>query len=472
MMRFLTRFVLGKVAPAAGLIAGLTSCVSTDASPSHASAHPLMPLIQYVSVPENRAVRSSRSINVAYLHVKSDVVGIPTFVTFGGPGESILDYEDFDALTQAHAHLLEIGDVVFVEQRGVGASLPNLDCEPVRLPKAQPATEAALLDAHAVILGTCIPEVGADMRGYTTVEIAHDMEAIRNALEFDRINLSGGSYGAQQAYFYLRGYGERVHRAYLSQFLAPGASLALPSTIDSYVELIGDRVGPRFGMPENGGLFLKKQMRDVLSNLETNPVLVSVGETELVLGRTDLEIVTSLALRRTREALSLPAIYAGFAEGEFDLAAQAALQFYRDEMPVNASVLALDCAAQVLPSRQERFNAEVEQSLTGRGAHLPFPSVCQFMDHGDVGPQYNVAGSIPSTQILFVQGELDPRARDENLSDLLSLAPRARLVVIENASHDLGVSVSDAMLQNLRMIEAAFLKTGNMPNKDDSRLKL
>ncbi len=451
---------------------GLASCIATNAAPDRVSTHPLMPLIQYVSVPENRAVRSSRSINVAYLHAKSDVVGTPTFVTFGGPGESILDYDDVDTLREAHAHLLEIGDVVFVEQRGVGASDPNLDCEPVRLPKNRPATEAALLDAHAVILAACIAEAGADMRGYTTVEIANDMEAIRNELEFDRINLSGGSYGAQQAYFYLRRYGERVHRAYLSQFLAPGTSLALPSTIDSYVELIGDRVGPRFGTPEDGGSLLKKQMQAVLSSLEANPVLVSVGETELVLGRADLEIVTSLALRRTREALALPAIYAGLAEGDFDLVAEAALQFYRDEMPVNASVLALDCAAQVLSSRQDRFDAEVGQSLTGRGAHLPFPGVCRFIDHGDVGPEYNVAGPVPSAQILFVQGDLDPRARDENLSQILSLAPGARLVVIENASHDLGVSVSDTMLQNLRRMEAEFLRAGDIPNQGDDRLIL
>lgn len=441
---------------------GTVSCASPQHSQPEHVTHPLMPRVQYIAVPENRQDDNSRHIQVAFLHLKSNKSGVPTFVTFGGPGESLLDYASMDELTASYQHLLDIGDVVFIEQRGIGASVPHLDCAPVKLSPTLPTTRDSLLTAHKEVLSPCIRRSGADLKGYTTVEIADDMEAVRRALDFDKINLSGGSYGAQQAYFYLRRHGEHVGHAYLSQFLAPGTSLALPTVIDSYVEIVGERTGPRFGIDDGGGAVLLDMMDAVMVELEQTPVQVDIDGTTVVLGRTDLEIVTSLALRRTQETLLLPMIYKGMMDGQFDLIAQAALQFYRQEFPVNAAVLALDCASQDILSRQRLFKNQVVEAITGPGAHLPFPDVCNDIEHGRVGLDYDQAGPILDVPILFVQGELDPRARDENLNEVLALAPGADLIVIKNATHDLGTSVSKELVNILRVVEAEFLQTGRV----------
>ena len=435
------------------------------------SRPPLTSFVRYVEVPENRSDPRSRRIRVAYVHLASAAPGLPTFVTFGGPGESVLDFKTIGALRKAFAHLLEIGDVVFIEQRGVGASRPRLDCDPIRLPTDQPATVAGLIAGHAATLPSCIAEAHADLRGYTTVEIADDMEAVRRGLGFDKINLSGGSYGAQQGYFYLRRHSARVERAYLSQFLAPGGSLALPRIVDQYVRELGERATVRLTGRPGGGDDLVRLISDVLKRNEVRPTMVRGDFGRLTLGRTDIEIVTSLALRRTRESWMLPSIYRGFAEGQYALAADVAQSFFRGGLPVNAAVLAMDCAAQVLPERQREFEATVDDSVLGRGAHMPFPDVCKFIDHGDVGPDFSEAGPIGDAHVLFVQGELDARARDEAMKQVLSRAKNASLRVIIDATHDLGISVDPAMAEKLRRAEQAFLNEGTVPDPSELQLQ-
>lgn len=455
----------GHAALLSASLAFASSCVASDID-QKSTERTLADAFEYISVPENRSDPTSRQIKVAYLPVAGARGGAPTFVFFGGPGESATDYETLDAIRAAHAHLLAQGDVVFIEQRGVGASQPNLDCKPIHFPLNMPVTAESVIGAHQEILPDCIKAKGADMRGYTTNAIADDVDTVRKTLGYDRINVSGGSYGAQQAYFYVRQYGEHVNRAVLSQFLAPGTSLALPSTIDDYLRQIGDRVGPAYGQPSGGGATLTSLVNSVFEKLEAEPVDIEVGDVTVRAGRTDLEIITSLALRRTREAWLLPMLFSQMNEGEFNFIGQVMLQFYRNGFPVNAAVLALDCAAQQIPSRRARFDVEVGASITGAGAHLPFPGVCDSIDHGAVGTDFDDAGTLHGVPTLFIQGELDPRARDENLDEVIAGQENARLLIIGNATHDLGRSVSETIESQLNDIEADFLFKGVWPENE------
>jgi len=439
-----------------------TACAATLDEPGTVNGQ----VFSYISLPENRAVSESRDIDVAYLRMEGTSGGVPTFVFFGGPGESATDYDTLDDLREAYGHLLAQGDVIFVEQRGVGASRPSLDCEAIRFPMDRPVTAQSMREAHARVLPACVEAAGADMRGYTTEAIADDADAIRKELGYTRINLSGGSYGAQQAYFYIRRYGEHVNRAVLTQFLVPGTSLAMPSTIDDYIAQIGDRVGPAYGQSEGGGDALTNLIRTAFDAVEAEPVEIQVGEVSVTAGREDLQVITSLGLRRTRETWLLPMLFTQMNNGEFGFVGQIMLQFYRQGLPVNAAVIAFDCADQVDPARRARFEDEAASALTGPGAHLPFPAACDTFDHGILADAYRRPGDLHSVPTLFIQGELDARARDENLGPVLAGQDNARLLVIGNATHDLGRSVSDTINAELNEIEASFLFDGQWPEHD------
>jgi pimeloyl-ACP methyl ester carboxylesterase len=53
---------------------------------------------------------------------------------------------------------------------------------------------------------------GTDLDGYTMIEVVEDVEAVRRALGYTRINLFSTSYGTQIAYLSCLRYPERVHR--------------------------------------------------------------------------------------------------------------------------------------------------------------------------------------------------------------------------------------------------------------------
>lgn len=444
-------------------VIGISLIQGACASQTEASEQPLESSFELLQVPEVWGDPSSRQIEVAYLHLDGQGSEMPTFVFLGGPGESALDYGTMEELRGAFGALLASGDVIIVEQRGGKASPSNLDCGSVVLPLDQPATRAGFDAAYADALASCAAISDADLTGYTADAIAQDADAIRMALGLDQINLSGGSFGAAQAFAYIQRYPEHVNRAVMTQFLPPQTSLAMPSTIDGYLHELGDRVGPSLGLEEGGGDMLLGMIRDVLESAEQEPVVITVGDTQVTAGRTDLEVVTALALRRTREARLLPMLYSQMQQGDFEFVGWAMLQFYRSGLPVNAGALALDCADLNHQELRDQFEADVETSLAGAGSNIPFPDVCDHLDHG-----WNVTAALPASTLngvptLIIQGDLDARARDEVLAEWLDQQPNARMLTIQNVTHDLGGSVSDTIGDEIDAITAEFLSSGQWP---------
>jgi len=445
-------------------VVGISLIQGACASQTKASDQPLSSLFENLQVPEVWGDPSSRQIEIAYLHLHSQGSAIPSFVFLGGPGESALDYDTMEDLRGAFGALLASGDVIIIEQRGGRASPTNLDCGSVVLPLDQPATRAGFDAAYEEALANCAEIRDADLTGYTTDAIAQDAEAIRAALHLDQINLSGGSFGAAQAYAYIQRYPEHVNRAVLTQFLPPQTSLAMPSTIDSYLHEMGDRVGPTLGIEEGGGDMLLTLARDVFELTEQEPVVITVGDIQVTAGRTDLEVLTALALRRTRDARSLPILFSQMQQGDFTFVGQVMLQFYRNGLPVNAAALALDCADLNHPELRGQFEMDLEASLAGPGSNIPFPDVCDHIAHG-----WNATAPLPDSTLnrvptLIIQGELDARARDEVLVEWINKQPNTRLLTIQNATHDLGRSVSSTVGEQIDEIEAEFLLTGRWPD--------
>ncbi len=437
-----------------------SSCVSAQSREQQAENDET----SYIRVPEVRGAIESRTIEVAYVRFQSPNPGIPTFVILGGPGESITDYPDLSEARAANAQLLHSGDVVIVEQRGIGASRPALNCEPAIPPLDQPLSAKAtysLLHSSVESCASNYRDAGTNLRGYTTLEMVEDIDAIRRALGYTKINITGGSFGATVAYQYIRIHGDNVNRAVLTQMLAPGHTFVLPSTIDEFVLRIGDRLG--VGQDWDGA-DLTSMIATVLDDLDTSPAQIDLGEASLVLGRFDLEIVTALALRQTQAIFSFPALFQGMSQGDFNFVGGIAAQWFRGGIPLNLSELALDCANGASESHMVQFKTELDNSLLGRGAHVPFPDICDSLTHGDVGVDFRKPVHIP-TPILVIQGDLDARANVENVRRAFE-GSNAQILVVKNATHDLGRSVSSKIGAELANIEARFLSEGEMPTEE------
>ncbi|MCZ6509844.1 MAG: alpha/beta fold hydrolase [Alphaproteobacteria bacterium] len=103
-------------------------------------------------------------------------------------------------------------DLVLIDNRGVGSSIPRLDCpevEDVLLKMIQTsATESEKLVAYQDGFVECRRRLteteGIDISKYNVVQAAHDLNALRRGLGFDSLNLYGVSYGSRVAMVYAR----------------------------------------------------------------------------------------------------------------------------------------------------------------------------------------------------------------------------------------------------------------------------
>lgn len=165
-----------------------------------------------LEVPEDRGAPAGRRIplKVAVLPSRTTAAPDPVFAIAGGPGESAV------ATAALFAQLLEEArgerDVVLVDLRGTGGS-NRLHCP---LPGSDDDPQAYLGDFLPVeALRECLARLDADPALYTTKQMVEDLEAVRAALGYDRINLYGVSYGSRAALVYLRSHPERVRSAAL-----------------------------------------------------------------------------------------------------------------------------------------------------------------------------------------------------------------------------------------------------------------
>jgi pimeloyl-ACP methyl ester carboxylesterase len=123
----------------------------------------------------------------------------PLFILAGWGGSAI---GDVDWAVQAFGQLNQRMDLVFAVQRGTQFSWRQT-CP--GLTATGPGLRAAV--RH------CLASVNRDPRHDTTAAAARDLDQVRKALGYDKINLYGGSYGVSMGLAYLQRYGAHVRTA-------------------------------------------------------------------------------------------------------------------------------------------------------------------------------------------------------------------------------------------------------------------
>ncbi len=163
---------------------------------------------------ENRQTRKGRKLPLKIVliparHPHPDQG--PVFYMAGGPGESATELADLVmSWGDADEH-----DVVLVDERGTGAG-HLLECKD---PGSDDNLEGYLngpFDAGAA--RACRDELQKkyDLSQYSTPNFADDIDEVRAAMGYDKINLNAGSFGTYAAQIYMRRHGDHVRTAYLN----------------------------------------------------------------------------------------------------------------------------------------------------------------------------------------------------------------------------------------------------------------
>ena len=178
-----------------------------------------------LSVKQNPADPNSENINIAILRVPaiSPVPDAdPLFLIQGGPGGSSIEMA-----SQIHGFFADVRknrDLIFVDQRGTGKS-NALRCEQLTAADLT-LPEAMQTEKYLELMKSCAEKYQHNSPFYTTEYAVRDLDAVRIALGYEKINLWGGSYGTRVALEYARRYPQQA-RTMILDGVAP-VNIALP----------------------------------------------------------------------------------------------------------------------------------------------------------------------------------------------------------------------------------------------------
>ncbi len=183
-----------------------------------------------LNVPENRAAADSRMIQLPVIIFRSraaEALADPVMFLTGGPGNSALTGQRSGRSNP----FLEARDQILLEPRGARLSQPALECPEINAVKGEiGAGRVRAGAAHtglAAAAGTCrarLVESSVDLNGYTSSEAADDIEDLRVALGYPKLNLYALSYGTRLALTFARRHPTSVRAMVLDSALPPEVS--------------------------------------------------------------------------------------------------------------------------------------------------------------------------------------------------------------------------------------------------------
>ncbi len=217
--------------------------------------------------PDGRRIQ----VRVARIPARGRVAEPDPLVFFaGGPGQAAT--ESWPIVSRALARVSENRDILLVDQRGTGQS-NALKCPQIEL------DEALSLDWDELGRSTqeCLDSIEGDPRFYTTTIAMHDVDAARQALNYEKVNLYGGSYGTRAAQVYLRLFPETVRSIVLDSVVPQGLTLGTEHAMKLdqaiYRVLRACDEDPRCSeaFPDTAG-----KLAGLIESLDGNPVDVTV----------------------------------------------------------------------------------------------------------------------------------------------------------------------------------------------------
>lgn len=331
------------------------------------------------------------------------------FLFAGGPGADATSHVD----GWVEHWMRRTRDIVLVSQRGTGGD-NRLTCD---LPGSDDDLQGYLKPIFDVPrFRACLEELRqrADLRHYSTPEAMDDIDELRAALGYQKINLYGGSYGSRAELVYLRRHPQTVRCAILNS-VAPLAfrnplfhAGAAQEALDHIFELCAadEKYRAAFGD-------LRRKFRTVLARLEKEPASATVrkaGTGEEVTLRVSRDaFAEALRVIMYTDYRDVPRLIQAAYEGDFDTFAARGIQRNRGlrQMLAFGMLLCVTCAEDVARIDPDEIEHETRDTFLGDGRVRRQMAVCRFWPKSALPDGYGepVRAKVP---VLLLSGSLDP----------------------------------------------------------------
>ena len=423
---------------------------------------------------ENRAAQSGRMIDLRVVVIKAQSdqpAPDPIFYLAGGPGDAATE----DGARQQFPYSLSYNhDLVFVDQRGTGGS--NRVLVPTDAPDLS-GLSPDQADAQARDwVEKFLSEIPMDPRFYTTSIAMDDLDDVRQALGYDKINLFGYSYGATAAQYYLRQHEDHVRTV----TLGGGSLLDIPvfeqwafngqRTLDLIFERCQVDLACQAAFPN-----LREEFNGLLARLASQPVTVTFSSQSpgsAIITPDYLAPVIRLMTKDAKNDSALPLlIQRAYQENNWD----GFIQFI--ETNGNYEWWGPQIMEHVIRCSEKwaAFDPE-EVARLGEGSYLKGFDVwlaqnqaasCKYTPHGETpeGRDPQPGSQVP---VLIFNGDWDPIDPPDNMADANALWPNSTSLVLPYQGH----SLSDyTAIMCLWSIEDEFIQKGSTEGLHTACLK-
>jgi pimeloyl-ACP methyl ester carboxylesterase len=380
-------------------------------------------------------------------------VGTPrgaVFLIAGGPGQGSAGTFDFASTntTLLFQALFPGYTLVAYDDRGTGGS-GLLNC---------PALQTAVTpDGQDLLASACAASIGPGAPFYGTADHVEDLDAVRNALGFDKIVLYGVSYGTKLALAYASAHPTHVDRMVLDSVLPPdlpdpysaNVARAMPATLSAFCatacsaatpDFAGDvvAVANRLGAKPAHGFVLQPNGTKKPDTLGGSGVISLVIDADLNQG---LAAELPAAVHAARLGDMAPLLRLHMIDNAINVLPASELSF-----GLFAATVCRDGpfpwpADSAPPTRAAMLKAAI--AALPAGTFGPFGSYAANVGNAvlcdawpaPAGGAALAPGPLPNVPVLALSGGFDMRTPTAGAQSVIAQFPQGRLVVVPGVGH-------------------------------------
>jgi pimeloyl-ACP methyl ester carboxylesterase len=390
---------------------------------------------------EDRAAKAGRkiSLNVVMLPALAEKPAPePIFYFAGGPGGAASMYAGAPFMTRLRQHR----DVVMVDQRGTGASNP-LQCDlygdtsNMNAYFGETFAEARVRACRAEL------EKIADLKLYTTPIAMADLDEVREAMGYDKINVNGGSYGSTAALAYLRLYPQHVRAAAVSGVAPVDYRMALPFA--KGIEHALDRIFSDCAADAKcGAAFpnLRKEFAEVVARLTKAPATFEATnpfngqKQQITMSREGFMEHVRTALYLPEVMNYLPFLIHDMAGGDYSRFASVSYQVFRqlDGQIARGMHLSVVCSESTPFITEEEIKRETAGTFYGEARLRAYQRACGLWPRGDVPAGFRDAKKL-DVPVLMISGDFDPVTPPFVGASALAQYTQGKQIIVHNGTH-------------------------------------
>lgn len=410
-----------------------------------------------LTVKENRSSEKSNLIELVFVRLKSTAAkpGFPVVYLDGGPGSSAINIARLPEYARAFLKLREVGDVILLDQRGVGRSRPLVRLSPEALPNDAFANQDVAFRAlrdRTKSAAEYFRSQGVDIQAYNTVESANDVEDLRKALGATKLNLVGFSYGTHLGLAVIRQHGANLNRVVLIGTEGQNHTRKLPGSSDKSLEHLAKLAAQD---PTVSGKLpdLVGALKRVLARLEKEPITLTINDQktrkpiEVKVGKFGLQLILMRDLGDTNDLPFFPAMIYTIDKGDYSMLKRLVERRFNEYgAGVSLMTFMMDAASGATKQRDAQIAREAKTAILGNAMNFPFPEIGEALGNPDLGDKFRspINTSVPT---LFISGSLDNNTPPFQADEVRRTFKQSTHLIVENAGHE--SMLNEAAVQQL-----------------------